>query len=228
MAIQAQSLITKVRLILQETTPGGMRWKDPEMLGWINDAQREIVLVKPNTSARNTNIPLVEGTLQSIPSDGVSLLKAVRNVSGSTNTSTDTPGRSIRISEVEILDAENPEWHYENPNLEVLHYMFDEDDLTHFYVYPPQPVSPGHLNIIYSASPIELQALTDNLSIRDIYANQVVDYVLFRCYLKDATYAGNAQRAQTHYQLFRESLGLKAQIEMATSPNIEVEQSKAR
>jgi hypothetical protein len=228
MAIVAQSLVDKVRLILQETTPGGMRWKDPEMLGWINDAQREIVLVKPNTGARNVNIPLVAGTLQTIPTDGVGLLKAVRNVSGSANTVADVPGRAIRISETEILDAENPDWHFSDPDLTVLHYMFDEDDPIHFFVYPPQPATPGHLNIVYAASPIELTLLAENISIRDIYANQVVDYVLFRCYLKDASYAGNEQRANNHYQLFRESLGLKAQVEIASSPNMGVEMSKQR
>jgi len=205
-----------------------MRWKDPEMLGWVNDAQREIVLVKPNTSARNVNIALAAGTLQTIPTDGVSLLKAVRNVSGSTNTAADIPGRAIRISETEILDAENPDWHFADPDLTVLHYMFDEDDPVHFFVYPPQPAVPGHLNIVYSASPIELTDLSQDISIRDIYANQIVDYVLFRCYLKDASYAGNEQRANNHYQLFRESLGLKAQVEITSSPNMDVEMSKQR
>ena len=30
----------------------------------------------------------------------------------------------------------------------------------------------------------------------------LLDYVLYRCYLKDSEFAGNQQRAGQHYQLF--------------------------
>lgn len=227
MAITAQSLIDKVRLILQETTPGGMRWKDPEMLGWVNDAQREVVLLKPSAGSKNTNVQLNQGTLQTIPSDGVMLLNVLRNMDAALNDGSDGPGRVVRITDREILDAENPSWHFDAPDLEVLHYIFDEDDPTHFMVYPPQPAIPGFVNILYSASPTPLTALTENINIPDIYANQVVDYVLYRCYTKDSSYAGNAQRAMNHYQLFRESLGAKSEIDLASTPNMDQVRSKA-
>ena len=228
MAITADSLISKVRLILQETTPGDMRWKDPEMLGWVNDAQREVVLLKPSAGAKNTNVQLDQGTLQSIPSDGVMLLNVTRNMLSANNNGTDDPGRVIRITDREILDAENPAWHVDDANVEVLHYIFDEDDPTRYFVYPPQPSVTGYVNILYSASPTPLAALGEDIKVPDIYANQIVDYVLYRCYTKDSSYAGNAQRAMNHYQLFRESLGAKSEIDLASTPNAEQENSKRR
>ena len=220
MAIQAQDLATQVRTVLQETTPGGMRWKDAELIDWINNAQREVALLKPEASAKNTNIALVEGTLQSIPTDGVLLLNIVRNMGSANNDGSDSAARSVRITEREILDAENPDWHSDSPTAIVLHYMFDENDPTNFMVYPPQPSSGvGYLNIIYSASPTNIIGLTDNITIPDIYANQIVDYVLYRCYQKDADYAGNKERSLSHYQYFRESLGAKSQIDLVNDPN---------
>ena len=43
--------------------------------------------------------------------------------------------------------------------------------------------------------------------------------MLYRAYLKDAEYAGNAQRAGTHYQLFQASVGQGAQAQLLLDPN---------
>jgi hypothetical protein len=39
--------------------------------------------------------------------------------------------------------------------------------------------------------------------------------------MKEAEYAGNQQRAQSHFQLFLTSVTGKAQIDAMTSPNLE-------
>ena len=65
-------------------------------------------------------------------------------------------------------------------------------------------------------------ALSGNLGIPDIFGNAVTDYVLFRAYTKDAEYAGNAQRASTHYNLFINSVTGKGQIDIITSPNADM------
>ena len=46
-----------------------------------------------------------------------------------------------------------------------------------------------------------------------------MDYVLFRSYQKDSEYAGNAQRAQLHYQLFLNCIGQGGQAQELVSPN---------
>jgi hypothetical protein len=48
-----------------------------------------------------------------------------------------------------------------------------------------------------------------------------MNYVLYMAYMKDAEYAGNAERAQSHYQLFNTSVIGKAQIDAVTNPNME-------
>ena len=39
--------------------------------------------------------------------------------------------------------------------------------------------------------------------------------------MKDAEFAGNAQRASNHYQLFVATVTGKAQVDLATTPNME-------
>ena len=53
------------------------------------------------------------------------------------------------------------------------------------------------------------------LSVDDMFANAIIDFVFIELIIKDAEYAGNAQRAGTHYQLFINSYswqGSQAQI----------------
>lgn len=227
MAVTVQSVIDRVQTTLQDTT--GIRWPvTDELVLWVNDAQREIALLKPDASAKNTTITLSTGTKQEIPDTGNRLLRVVRNMSAASN---GTGGRAVRIVSREVLDAQTPNWH--DPTVSgdaahgttVKHYVYDESNPRNFYVYPGVSGS-AYLEIIYSANPITV-ALTGsntNLDVPDIYANAVADYALFRAYTKDAEYAGNAQRASTHYNLFINSVTGKGQIDIITSPNLEVGQ----
>ena len=78
MTVTVQSIVDRVQTTLQDTT--GIRWPVvDELVLWINDAQREVALIKPDAAAMNETIPLVAGTKQSIPALGNRLLRVVRN-----------------------------------------------------------------------------------------------------------------------------------------------------
>ena len=82
MSVTVQSVIDRVQAVLQDTT--GVRWPvTAELVLWVNDAQREIALLKPDASAVNTTVTLAAGTKQEIPSAGNRLLKVIRNMSAS-------------------------------------------------------------------------------------------------------------------------------------------------
>jgi len=219
MSVTAQSVVDRVQTVLQDTT--GVRWPVvAELVLWINDAQREIALLKPDASASNSTVTLVPGTKQSIPSDGNRLLKAVRNMSAGSN---GTGKRAVRLVAREVLDAQSPDWH--DPEVAgdaahttgIKHYIYDESNPRNFYVYPGV-AGAAYLEIIYSANPTEV-ALADDLSIPDIFANAVMNYVLYMAYMKDAEYAGNSQRASSHFNLFTSAVTGKAQIDSLTNPN---------
>ena len=215
--ITGQEIVDRARRILQDTTSGGTRWRDAELLDWINDAQREIVLLKPNSYSSVEDHTLVQGTKQDLPATGLLLLTVVRN----------TGGRAVRRVDRNILDSENPDWHNATESNTVEHYVFDEDSPTTFWVYPPQTATPGQVEIIYSRAPAELASLANVISLNDIYANVILDYILYRAYSKDTDYAGNQQRAANHYNGFNNSLGVKSQVEMTTSPNQNVSTARA-
>jgi hypothetical protein len=221
MAVTVQSVIDRVQKTLQDTT--GVHWPVvDELVLWVNDAQREIALLKPDASAKNTTITLAAGTKQEIPNDGNALLRVVRNMSAASN---GLGRRAVRIVQRDILDAQTPDWH--NPTVTgdaahgtvVKHYIYDEQNPRNFYVYPGiSTANTAFAEIIYSANPTTV-AQNGNLDIPDIYANAVMNYVLYMAYMKDAEYAGNQQRAASHYQLFTASITGKGQVDAMTTPN---------
>ncbi|MCP4090334.1 MAG: hypothetical protein GY746_11135 [Gammaproteobacteria bacterium] len=228
MATLASVIIDKVRSTLQDITPGGMRYKDDELLGWLNSAQTEIAFHKPEATSKNMAIPLAAGTLQYLPQGGIQFLKLDRNENNASGTA---PGRAIRVSRSIELDTATPDWHTQPGSDTIFHYVFNEDNPDRFYVYPPSDSSGtfGGLEVnganrwvraVFSVAPTPVAAVTDYIDVPDVFANIIMDYILFRAYGKDATFAGNPQRSTGHYQMFATALGVKLQIEQANSPNV--------
>jgi hypothetical protein len=214
------NIISRVQDTLQDTT--SVRWPEAELLRYINDAQREIVNLRPESSSTHSNVQLVTGTEQTLPSGGLRLIKVVRGMNG---TSTSATGlRAIRLVNVDILNTQEPDWH--NPSVSgdsahgtvPKHYIFDEDDPRKYYVYPGV-AGTAYVEIVFSASPTDLANTSAVISVDDIYANAIIDFVLYRAYMKDAEYAGNGQRAGQHYQLFTASVGTGQQAQVLLSPN---------
>lgn len=210
--IIANSVIEKAQTILQDTT--GVRWPvADELLGWLNDGQREVVILKPNSHVKNIAVRLATGTKQSLPSDGVQLIDVVRNM----GTDGNTPGRAVRIVMREILDAQVPNWHIATASADAKHYCYSPLDPKTFYVYPPQPVvNQGFVELVYGANPADA-TLTGPITLDDIYQNVLVDYVLYRAFSKESE-AGDNQRASLHRGAFEAALNGKANGEAIVNP----------
>lgn len=214
MTIAAKSLVQRIVDISQDKT--SIRWPVNEIIRAINDAQREIILYRPDAMVTNATLPLVAGAKQMLPGNGTKLIDIPRN----------TNGGSIRLTNREILDAQTPGWYQLPGTLTPIHYMYDIRDPKVFYVYQPALLG-ASLEIVYSAVPTDIaevaegslyDAVIGNLSVPDIYANAIVDFGLFKIYLKDAEYAGNAARAQNHYTMFGNALGAEFKSLTAFAP----------
>lgn len=216
MAIAAQSIIRRAVETLQDTT--SIRWPINELVRYLNDGQREIVIHRPDSMVTNASHSLAAGSKQTIPSNGAKLIEVIRNSGGSK--------RAVRLCNREILDAQSPGWHNLAGVTELLHYMFDPRDPKTFYVYPPAGAG-ASVDLVYAAYPTDIvepadgalyTAVSGNISLPDIYGNALGDYVLYRAYTKDSEYAGNAQRAVNHYTAFANSLGIELKATLAVAP----------
>ena len=210
--ITAKSIIDKAAI--QLTDISGVRWTRAELLGWINDAQRQIVIMSPNATNKIAVMKLVAGTRQSIPSDGWTLLEVIRYM----GTAGTKPGRAIRLASRELIDSYNPDWHSDTPNLVPRHYIFDLQDQTAFFVYPPNTGN-GYIELNYSPDPVDLVLETEIIKVKSIFETAILDYVLYRACSKDAEYAPGLALAAGYLQTFNTSMGQKSQSELTNSPN---------
>jgi hypothetical protein len=210
---------------------GHVRWPLPELCEWLNDGVNAIVLAKPSASSLTTALRLDYGTHQVLKIDEepkpVMLLSILRNI-----TDTAKPyvgGRTVRRVDRALLDSVEPEWHNRNIvqfRKEVRQFVYDELTPLEYWVYPGNDGS-GCIEAELSVLPPPLVAtgsITDSASyatpigLLDLYSGPLLDYVLYRCQLKDDI-DGAAGRSAVHYQQFASALGIKLQVEQAHTPN---------
>lgn len=219
-------LLTRAATILQDSD--NTRWPLAELVNWINDGQRAVVLAKPSANAQSVVFSLVLGTLQSLTeASHLLLLRIPRNI-----TAVGPPrngGRAVRPTTREMLDSSEPNWH--DPltvtfKREVRQYVYDEENPREFYVYPGNDGT-GKVEAVVSVLPTDLEADGDatllasyesELGLVETYSVPLLDYVLYRAFGKDDV-AGDAGRAQMHYNAFAAALGIKIQSEAVNSPN---------
>jgi hypothetical protein len=218
MALTANDVLLRAALLLNDSgfAAGGVaantRWSADELLDWASDAQRQIVLLRPNANNQVATIPLVRGTRQTLPSNGWLLISCNRNMQNGSG------ARGVRQIQRGTLDAQNPNWHADPMNKLAWNYMYDVQDQRAFYVYPPNDGS-GSLEINFSAMPDQLTSVSSPIVLDTLWLTPLVDYVCFRALSKDAEFAGGAQLAQLYYQAFSTAVVGRDQAEKDDSPD---------
>lgn len=209
------SLVAKAQTILQDTT--SIRWPQDELVGWLNDAYKEIVNARPDANSEAGTHQCATGSRQNLRDtfpNALRILDCVRNINS---------GRVVDHVNRQELDDQRRSWHAETPRDDVEHWMYDPRIPYSFLVYPPA-TSNARLEVIYSSVPTEHDVNTDyagsseTIKLVDSYANAILDYMLYRAYSKDADYTANTQRAMAHYQAMGAALGVKSQSDSAANP----------
>lgn len=214
MTIKASAIMSRAATIFFDQTK--IRWPEEELLDWLNDAKREIVLQRPDSKSKNTPFKLVSGTKQTLPADGVRFLDVTRNL-GATGS---TPGRVITLADRSVLDTQRPNWHTEENTARVVkHFTHDPRDPRTFYTFPKGMTAPDmYVELVYSTNPTDCTTGEDPIDLDDIYLNPILDWMLYRGFSKDIDFASNPARAAAHYKAFYTSLGIKAQADFAMAP----------
>lgn len=210
MAVQASSIISRVADILNDA--GHVRWPDTELIRWINDAQNEISIHRPDCCVKRVPFLLAAGTLQTLPATGLRMVDVTRNL----GTDGTTIGRTIKFVDKRVLDEMDRNWHTAKAAATIIHFTMDPRDPKHFFVYP-QPAGSVNVELVYSAVPAPVAADADNIGVDDIYETPIVDYVAYRSFCKDSE-AVVGQRAIFHRQAFDAAIGIKAQTDAIMSP----------
>jgi len=209
--IKVVDVLGRASVLLQDTDQ--TRFSNANLLKFFNDAQREVALQRPDAFMTNGNFTCATGSKQTLPSGGIRLLDVVRNVSG----------RAITAIDRKVLDEQLPTWHTTaSSNDGIQHFVYDPIDPKTFYVYP-NATNSTQIEIKYSQSPDDVAITnfstdTQVLDLDDVYANALLDYVMYRSYQFDSEFAGDDQKAGQFYQTFLASIGAKSRADAGTIP----------
>lgn len=189
MTVSVASLVTRASTILQDMD--GVRWTVSELLDWGSEGQVELVKLRPDAYTKTVTVRLVPGAKQSTPAGSIEFIDVRQN----------TNGIAITPCDRAALDRFSPKWMVTPTASYVKHWMDDPEPDT-FYVYPAQNATPGSIVVTHAAVPPALSQ-GGTLAVRDIYAENVVNYIIYRALSKDAEFSGSAERAAAYYQLFK-------------------------
>ncbi|MDY7001255.1 MAG: DUF6682 family protein, partial [Thermodesulfobacteriota bacterium] len=112
---------------------GGDRTTVSAWVDFLNLAQHQVVLHKPDASSVVENMQLAPGVLQSIPTGRMRLLRVFRNM----GTDGATPGKVVGLCDQEALGLANLLWPSAEASVAVDNYAFDDLFPEKFWVSPP-------------------------------------------------------------------------------------------
>lgn len=182
-------------------------WTKSELLSFLNDGQREIVVLKPTANVVIESVELTPASArQSLPANGYAFLRAIRNM-GSDG---DTPGASLREVDGSAMDAFDPTWRETtNPSASVSGYFYNQDAPRKWHVVPIAPPAALFVEIEYSAAPADVTingvdggSSNSAISLDDAYAVALKEYVMYRAYARNAEVANHQALATAHYEKF--------------------------
>jgi hypothetical protein len=190
-------------------------WSDATLLEALAQAQRTLCFWKPDAYTIRAFVPLVQGTNQDLPADGIALFDIGQN---------QYTGMRITLVDDELLDETQRFWPVTNVQRDVEHYSADPRNPRRFNVAPPNDGT-GEVLIHYGAVPPNLANLSDTIALVDTY-----EYVLKCLTLADAyrknTKKQDLTKSAALTQEARASLGIKSQGQVAVAPKVTVSEGE--
>lgn len=243
--ITIKDAIWRVCNALADNKPQFVRWAEIEIVQALDDGQKAICKYLTKAASRTDAIRLKPGTRQDltlvkaasiVPGDGtvardfsgICLVDVIRNMGDNG----EVPGRPVRIVDRQMLDGYD--WHTSSAAV-VKEFVYDPQVPRTFYVNPGvTPDQPVWVEIAWAVSPVPITpggapgaeryrfdgTNKELLSIDDIYVDELVNYALARLFMKDGKHTQNLARAQTHAQMFLQSLNTLVATATGRNPNL--------
>jgi hypothetical protein len=213
MTTTAQSILHQVQENLSDVD--GTHWPATELLGYLNDCQREIAVARPDKFIAVTAHALVVGARQALPATCMDLIEIPRN----------TAGAVVRLVDKSLHDAVNGSWPTSTGSTTIKEVMYDLRDPNSFWVYPPAALG-ASVDVIHSTLPADVSlsgvgaaytTVSGNVTVPDIFKTALLHGVLFKAFAKDAD-AGNPALSAAHKGLYDAAVSAELAPKMAVKP----------
>lgn len=229
--------------------PGFVRWSQAERVSYVNAGQMAIAKFVPIAASRTDAVKLRPGSRQSIsliaaadviPGDGSDAADVrglfLQDIAYNLGADGQTPGAAISIIPRDEMDGFSLTWRQERGDTEIQHYIYDPQQPLYFETYPPVAAAGTWVEMAYVAAPDDIPApdpdavpaidyapdgaSTQVLGIQDRWRDDLLNYTLARCWMKDAEDAANAANVQLFSGLFVNSINAQVQVLTGHNPNL--------
>lgn len=185
-----------------------VRWSDPELLRWANDGQDQIASLHMRAADRHMTLTLAGGARQDLRTIDptvrwLRLQNIVCNFVGN-----DPIGPTVRQVSRPMLDAAFRTWRSRSQAAQIEEFAVSEQEPFTFDVFPPAIAGTRVLALV-ATKPTPITSTTGALSLADGFDIPLVDYILFRCFSKDANDPSYQARASGHLQAFQLAMGVE-------------------
>lgn len=241
-----KDVLWRAASLLQDTTPQYERNPEAELIDWFNDAQIAITKFLPAACSRIDAIKLkANSTLQSIesiaatdcmPGDGSTptvpvIGNMMIDILCNMGTNGLTPGKSIRLTERNVLDSQSPLWHA-NSGTAVSSWMFDPRFPRQFLITPAL-TAPVWVRAGFTAQPLKIPnggapgaeiyaksgASTQTITVSDEHVDDITNYLVARSNMRKTEWA-DTNKATVFSQMFLGSLNAKVMAITGNNPNL--------
>lgn len=217
MSIPAQTIIADVQRVLNDLA--GDRVPASLLVPLMNKAQRDIMAVRPDTTAAVAPWPLAAGYRQTMPANAYALIDITANTNGSKTRITKVP--------LTLMDAQEPGWRGRASSLTVQHFMHDLRTPRVVWVYPPAMLG-ASVDLEASVYPTDIaepaspgrtaSTVTGNISLNDEWESALFCLTAHYAYLTDLEGVNNPALAAGYMQRASSILGVQIQATAATAP----------
>lgn len=207
------AVLTAVRSILLDplVSGDGTYWTNAELLSYYNIGITRIIAALQESLTKTVALDLVAGVEQTLPADGVRILKVMSNVpyAGLKRAGI------IEVSAEALQDA--GDWYGKPPTKYVRHVvMYDPDvEALRYRVDPPNDGT-GQVMGLYAYAPPEATAVTDDFGLTEAYRDPMKNYILGTAFEKQSSKM-DLPRATFYMQAFNAGVGIKEQADQKTA-----------
>lgn len=206
------SLVASIRRTLNDAD--AVTFSDADIVAAVNEAISALCIYRPDAAAKTAVVALTAGTRQTLPSDGVRLVRMVRN-RGTDGTGI---GRSIHLGDLKTIDDISPGWHQLSGNY-IAEYFFDPASPREYWVYPAVPAGGLYAEIVYSQR-FATVASGDQLPVDDVYSQPLKEWALYVLWGGDTDGSPNYSQAIGRRDTFFSLLQVRSEADKSVQPAI--------
>lgn len=205
MALLASDIIARARGILLD--PDAVAFSDATLLALLNQAERKVLLVRPELFTTRAAFVPAAGISQALPAAATALLDVYGNT---------VSKRRATLVARSLLESLNTFWPAANQAVDVQHWTHDPRVKTRFDVYPPN-TGTGSLDVLMGVVPTPIASTGAAINLSDLYETPILYFLLAEAYSAN-TVRGDTTKAVNYESRANALLGVNAQSGVALAP----------